>query len=335
MLRSDPNIPIFVSRVHTGRNLPLLVIMQLFYWILGLVWFSPCSAQLLFYTPPPHIFTPFVPNVYYQPSQYLQQPVLPETYHVPSLNYHSQHSEQQYLPQTQRVISKTQPLRSDEPSNSYKGFGYHTKYDDGATSSVVFFTGGIPEPNIANNGQRKEIITVASDGIDPQVPKGIEDTINEIFANPTAIRGRSAQGLELGKPFSPFTPLIEAFIKNPYSSSQVFHFYSLPEVTNSIESRSLVDNGRIATEKNSEVGTPTTEKPDKDEGNTTAKSDEVSHTPTTLEKNSQMEPISSTTVSGNEVTDGMMEIEKIDATDAEIQTTTTDDFETTVTDAIS
>ncbi|XP_030748818.1 uncharacterized protein LOC115876910 [Sitophilus oryzae] len=129
------------------------------------------------------------------------------------------------------------------PTDTYRGYGYHTKFDDGASSAVVFFSG---PPLLQESPQNsKEYITVASDSISSEVPQ-IEQRLNGILNDPTENNHKKQ-----GDIYSSLAPLIKSLIENPQPLSNVFRFYAEPRITDTKQSRSL--NLETTTTKNNTI----------------------------------------------------------------------------------
>lgn len=103
-----------------------------------------------------------------QPQLYYQTPIIPTPFAQQQIQAPKSPSTS---PKPQQPAAITHKI-----PNIYRGFGYHTAYDDGASATVVFFSG--PQPN----DQR---ITLASDMLDPQSSKDVSKKISEAIAGGT------------------------------------------------------------------------------------------------------------------------------------------------------
>ncbi|XP_076262437.1 uncharacterized protein LOC143197694 [Rhynchophorus ferrugineus] len=128
------------------------------------------------------------------------------------------------------ILKKFQlPKISALPSNNYRGFGYQTKYGEGASSTVVFFTG----PSVYSKENILKHITVASDSLDPQVPQ-LEQRLSNIFKNQP--NGAQSENTQLLFPY----PFVRTLIENSPLLSNIFRFYNEPTHDSNVgQSRNL------------------------------------------------------------------------------------------------
>ncbi|CAH0561857.1 unnamed protein product [Brassicogethes aeneus] len=137
-------------------------------------YYIPHVVQQPYFYQAPQFYNP-LPQLF-QPPVFYQQP-------LPYNNPHIQKSIPQVQSRTYEDLSPKSPI-GVVPEN-FRGFGYHTNFDDGATSTVVFFNG--PQ-RLNSNTNTKTSVTVASDSLDPQNKENLDNATGRIgksIANPT------------------------------------------------------------------------------------------------------------------------------------------------------
>lgn len=149
-----------------------------------------------------------------------------------------------HVPQTISYPSPIQRAQLAPTSKNYRGFGYNTVYDDGATSTVVFFS-GLPSDNVLRN--QNERVTVASDSLDPQQARNIEEKIQSIFQ---AGRSQSALGRSLDSHETNLASLVRSLIENPQTLNGLVHFYATDDQSLKLDNNIPKDQNQTKVEEN-------------------------------------------------------------------------------------
>ncbi|VEN51897.1 unnamed protein product [Callosobruchus maculatus] len=128
------------------------------------------------------------------------------------------------------------------PADNYRGYTYHTSFDDGASSTVVFFRGPLPaapQVNFIQNStfQRQ---TLASENVDPMAHYNyIEHNI------PAALNGQNRHLQNTAFFRSPLS-LIANILEHPVQQNSILHFFDqIPASTVRLQQPSMQTSGSI------------------------------------------------------------------------------------------